>query len=110
MVRGRTDGAGPAIDMIRERLGTPVFEAMANLIGIVTRRSATSERTRLQTLLILGQANWIHANRDYALKVLGWSALDSKRVSLIEGLVREHTRRALGDEAPARSRKPHRSG
>ena len=105
MVRGRTDGAGPAIDMIRERLGTPVFEAMASLIGIVTRRSATSEHTRLQTLLILGQANWINANRDYALKVLGWAALDSKRISMIDELVREHTRRALGDEAPRRPRR-----
>jgi hypothetical protein len=80
-----------------------VFEAIANLVGIVTRQSATNERTRLRALLVLGQVNWIHANRDYALKVLGWPALDSARVSMIEELVCEHTRGALGDETRASS-------
>jgi TetR/AcrR family transcriptional regulator, regulator of cefoperazone and chloramphenicol sensitivity len=108
MARGRTDGAGPGIEMIRERVSTPVFEAMAGLVGIVTRQSAESERTRLRALLILGQVHWIHANRDYAMRMLGWTGFDSERMAVIEELVREHTGGALGDDAPARSPKAPR--
>jgi TetR/AcrR family transcriptional regulator, regulator of cefoperazone and chloramphenicol sensitivity len=95
MARGKADGAGPAMEMIRERIGIPVLEAMAALIGAVT--GATGEIARLRTLLILGQVHWMHANRDQALKVLGWTSLDADRVALIKALVREHTRSALGD-------------
>jgi TetR/AcrR family transcriptional regulator, regulator of cefoperazone and chloramphenicol sensitivity len=103
MARGRTDGAGPAIGMIRERLGMPVLEAMTALIGLVTGTSAASEATRLRTLLILGQVHWLHANREQTMKLLNWPSLDAGRVTMIEGLVREHTRAALGDvESPPR--------
>jgi TetR/AcrR family transcriptional regulator, regulator of cefoperazone and chloramphenicol sensitivity len=104
MARGRTDGAGPAMEMIRARVGIPVFEAMAALIGVVTGTSAASEITRLRTLLILGQVHWIHANRDQTMKVMGWPSLDADRIARIEMLVRQHTRAALGDIETLRRR------
>jgi TetR/AcrR family transcriptional regulator, regulator of cefoperazone and chloramphenicol sensitivity len=105
MARGRTDGAGPAMEMIRERLGVPILESMSALIGVATETSATGEVTRLRTLLILGQVHWLHANRDQALKVMGWSSLEAERVALIKRLVREHTSAALGDLAKPRRRR-----
>jgi TetR/AcrR family transcriptional regulator, regulator of cefoperazone and chloramphenicol sensitivity len=109
VARGRADGAGPAMEMIRERLGLPVLEAMAALIGRITGTSATSEVTRLRTLLILGQVHWIHVNRDHTMKVMNWPALDAGRIAMIETLVRAHTRAALGDverpRAPPKSRR-----
>jgi hypothetical protein len=52
----------------------------------------------------------MHANRDQALKILGWTSLDADRVALIKALVREHTRSALGDVETSRAAVRRRAG
>lgn len=97
IVRGKHDGAGPGVEMIREQLSVPTLDAVAGLLGVITEVPATQEITRLRTLLVLGQIHWIHAGREQALKVMGWAKLDAGRIALIKQTVREHTRRLLKD-------------
>jgi AcrR family transcriptional regulator len=97
VMRGKHDGAGPGVEVIREQLSVPTIEAVAGLLGTITGVAASEEITRLRTLLVLGQIHWIHAGREQALKVMGWSRLDSSKVALIKQTVREHTRRLLKD-------------
>ena len=95
VVRGKHDGAGPGVEMIREQLSVPTLDAVAGLIGAITGVPESHEVTRLRTLLVLGQIHWIHAGREQALKIMGWTKLDSSKLALIKRTVREHTRRLL---------------
>jgi AcrR family transcriptional regulator len=97
IMRGKHDGAGPGVEVIREQLSVPTFDAVAGLLGALTGNSASDEMTRLRTLLVLGQIHWIHAGREQALKLMGWSKFDSTKIALIKHTVREHTRRLLKD-------------
>ena len=72
-----------------------MFNAVAGLLGVITGSPPTSDETRVRTLLVLGQINWMHARREEALKILNWSKLDADRMAMIKQLVREHARRAL---------------
>ena len=81
--------------MIREQLSVPTLDAVAGLIGAITGVPESHEVTRLRTLLVLGQIHWIHAGREQALKIMGWTKLDSSKLALIKRTVREHTRRLL---------------
>jgi AcrR family transcriptional regulator len=97
IMRGKHDGAGPGVEVIREQLSIPTVDAVAGLLGTITGIPASEEATRLRTLLVLGQIHWIHAGREQALKVMHWPKLDSSKVALIKQIVREHTRRQLKD-------------
>jgi AcrR family transcriptional regulator len=97
VVRGKHDGAGPGVEMIREQLSVPTLDATAGLLGAITGVSASQEITLLRTFLVLGQIHWIHAGREQALKIMGWSKLDADKIALIKQTVREHTRRLLKD-------------
>jgi TetR/AcrR family transcriptional regulator, regulator of cefoperazone and chloramphenicol sensitivity len=95
IARGRSDGAGPAIGMLRKRLGEPVMDTMLGLIALATGTGKTDKVARLRMLMILGQARWIHASRAEALAVMGWTRLDAPKRTLIKRVLREHTRAAL---------------
>ena len=95
VVRSKHDGAGPGLEMLREQISVPMFDAVGGLIGVITGRPAASDEIRIRTLLVLGQINWMHARREEALKILNWSKLDAARIATIKQMVREHTRRAL---------------
>jgi AcrR family transcriptional regulator len=106
IARGRADGAGPAIALLRERIGTPLFEAVAQLLCILTGKSVVDETVRLRALAILGQAYWFHTYRDNTLLLMHWSAFTPENLTLIKAMVREHTQAILNAIAgPAAERR-----
>jgi TetR/AcrR family transcriptional regulator, regulator of cefoperazone and chloramphenicol sensitivity len=110
IARGKADGAGPAMSMIHDRIGSPLVDAMARLVARVTRRPAAAEVTRIRVCTVLGQVSSLYANRENTLAVIGWSQFDPHGLALIKSVVREHTRAALradvvGHVGAARARK-----
>ena len=95
IARGKHDGAGPGVELIREQLSQRLIEAVAGLLSVIVGIPATNEMTRLRTLLVLGQIHWLHAGREDVLRVMGWPKLDAVKVAMIKKTVREHTRLAL---------------
>jgi AcrR family transcriptional regulator len=91
IVRGKHDGAGPGMVMIREQLSRPMMDAVGSVVGAIAGRPASDELTRLRTLLVLGQIHWMNASREEFLRVMGWSKLDAGKVTVIKRIVREHT-------------------
>jgi TetR/AcrR family transcriptional regulator, regulator of cefoperazone and chloramphenicol sensitivity len=113
IARGKADGAGPAMPMIRECIGLPLIEVTAKLVGITLGHPQDEERNRLRAVALLAPVNWIHANHDNTLALMGWSGLDAQRLELIRQVVREQAAGALGDVAAPRSRpraSPRRQG
>jgi len=91
IARGRIDGAGPAIALLREHIGSPLVGIAAQLVSVIEGRPAQDEIVRLRALAILGQVNWLHANRDHTLAMMGWTEFDARGLALIKATVREHT-------------------
>jgi TetR/AcrR family transcriptional regulator, regulator of cefoperazone and chloramphenicol sensitivity len=104
IARGKADGAGPAMPMIRESIGLPLIEVTTKLVALALRQSRDHERNRLRALALLAPVNWIHANRDNTLVLMGWSELDAQRLELIREVVQEQAARALGDSPQSRVR------
>ena len=114
IARGKVDGAGPAMDMIRERIGRPLMAAATQLVAVATQQAPEDDVTRLRACALLGQVSTFYANRENTLAAMNWTTLDAKRLSLIKAVVREHTRAALRlrvnapsgrqSKAPTRSR------
>jgi TetR/AcrR family transcriptional regulator, regulator of cefoperazone and chloramphenicol sensitivity len=94
IMRGKHDGAGPGVEMIRDELSHPILEAVAGLVASITD-STSDEINRLRTLLILGQIHWMNARREEVFRIMRWSKLDTAKLSLIKQTVREHTRLVL---------------
>jgi TetR/AcrR family transcriptional regulator, regulator of cefoperazone and chloramphenicol sensitivity len=93
--RGKRDGAGPGVEMIRERLSLPIVEAVTSLLALVTGRPASDEETRLRTLLILSQVHAVHVSRENLVRTMRWRKFEPDKIALIKRLIREHTRAAL---------------
>lgn len=94
IMRGKHDGAGPGVEMIRNELSYPILEAVAGLVAGITD-STSDEINRLRTLLILGQIHWMNARRDEVFRIMRWSKLDAAKLAVIKHTVREHTRLVL---------------
>jgi TetR/AcrR family transcriptional regulator, regulator of cefoperazone and chloramphenicol sensitivity len=101
IARGKADGAGPAMSMIRERISVPLMSATARLVGLATGHPADAELTRLRACALLGQVSSFYANREQTLALMGWAELDERRLALIKAVVREHTRAALDSRVTA---------
>jgi TetR/AcrR family transcriptional regulator, regulator of cefoperazone and chloramphenicol sensitivity len=95
IARGKVDGAGPAMNMLRERIGRPLTTAASELIALATQRPVEDVVTRLRACALLGQVSTFYANRENTLAAMNWTALDPPRLALIKAVVREHTRAAL---------------
>ncbi len=98
IARGKADGAGPAMGMLRERIGAPLMEAITQLIAVATgtRVEARSDDvTRLRACAILGQVNTFYANRENTLAAMNWPEFDDERLALIKSVIRQHTCAAL---------------
>jgi AcrR family transcriptional regulator len=112
IARGKVDGAGPAMDMLRERIGRPLMGTASELIAVATQRPVADEVTRLRACAILGQVSTFYANRENTLAAMNWSQLDARRLLLIKAVVREHTRAALRARvrtpSPPRTKTPRR--
>ena len=110
IARGKADGAGPAVPMIHERIGAPLIDATARLIGLATGSPAGAEFTRFRACTVLGQLSSLYANRENTLAVMEWSQLGARELELIKAVVCAHTRAALqssieGSAATRQSRK-----
>jgi AcrR family transcriptional regulator len=92
IVRGKHDGAGPGMIMIREQLSRPMMDAVGSTVGVMVGLPASHELTRLRTLLVLGQIHGMNASREEFLKMMCWSKLDASNVAAIKRIVRDHTR------------------
>ncbi len=107
ITRGKADGAGPAMGMLRENIGQPIFQAVASLIALVIDRDPADEVTRIKAAAILGQVSTFHTNRDSTLDALKWPDYHAQRLQMIKTVIREHTRAIL--EASAQKRPRSRS-
>jgi AcrR family transcriptional regulator len=96
IMRGKHDGAGPGMEMIRDELSRPIIEAVTSLVATITD-STSDEISRLRALLILGQIHWMNARREEVFRIMRWSKLDNDKLSLIKQTVREHTRLVLNN-------------
>jgi TetR/AcrR family transcriptional regulator, regulator of cefoperazone and chloramphenicol sensitivity len=94
IMRGKHDGAGPGMEMIRDELSYPILEAVTGLVASITGFTSV-EINRIRTLLILGQIHWMNARREEVFRIMHWSRLDTSKLALIKQTVREHTRLVL---------------
>jgi TetR/AcrR family transcriptional regulator, regulator of cefoperazone and chloramphenicol sensitivity len=104
ITRGKADSAGPAMGMLRENIGLPIFQTVASLIAMVTDRDPTDEVTRIRAAAILGQVSTFHTNRESTLDALKWPDYHDQRLQTIKTVIREHTRAILAAPAQRRPR------
>jgi AcrR family transcriptional regulator len=102
ITRGKADGAGPAMGMLRENVGMPILQAVAHLVAIATGRDPADPLTQIKAAAILGQVSTFHTNRESTLEALKWAEFDAPRLQMIKSVIREHTRAILGAPAPVR--------
>ena len=95
VTRGKADGAGPAMGMIRQNIGHPILQTVARLIAMAARRDAADEAIRIKAAAILGQVTTFHTNRESTLEALKWSEFDARRLQMIKTVIRENTRAIL---------------
>ncbi len=95
IARGKADGSGPAMTMMRERIRAPLHQAVCELIGMILRVSPQAEETRLRALTLIGQVSMCHANREGTLATLGWQRFDARGIAAMKAVVRAQTRAAL---------------
>ena len=95
ITRGKADGAGPAMGMLRQNIGMPIMLAVAQLIAVVTDRDAGDEIVRVKAAAILGQISTFLTNREVTLAALNWPDFDVQRLQIIKTVVRAHTRAIL---------------
>jgi AcrR family transcriptional regulator len=99
ITRGKADGAGPAIGMLRQNIGLPILQTVAHLIAVVTDGDPTDEITRLKAAAILGQVSTFHTNRESTMEAMKWADFDVPKLQMIKKVIREHTRAILGASA-----------
>jgi AcrR family transcriptional regulator len=99
VARGKADGAGPAMSMIRARIGLPLIDTTARLISILYGTAAVTPATRLRAMILLAPINWILANRGGVLSILGWNNFDEDHLTLLKQSLRVQVA-ALGAPGP----------
>jgi AcrR family transcriptional regulator len=114
ITRGKADGAGPAMGMLRQNIGMPIMLTVAQLIAVVTDGDPTDAVIRIKAAAILGQLTTFLTNRESTMEALNWPEFTAQRLQLIKTVVREHTRAILAGgprvaRAPAGGR-PRSSG
>jgi TetR/AcrR family transcriptional regulator, regulator of cefoperazone and chloramphenicol sensitivity len=95
ITRGKADGAGPAMGMLRQNIGVPIMLAVAQLIAVVTEADPADEIVRVRAAAILGQVSTFLTNREATLLALNWPDFDVQRLQMIKTVVRAHTRAIL---------------
>jgi AcrR family transcriptional regulator len=95
IARGKADGAGPAIQMIRQCIGRPLVQTVSKLIGLASASGGQRRLNRLRALLLLAPVNWLHANRESALTMMNWPDFDAGRRNLLKATLRAQTRQAM---------------
>lgn len=104
IMRGKADGAGPAMGMLRQNIGHPIMQVVAQLIGVVMGRDPADEIIRIKAAAILGQVTTFHTNRESTMEALKWVDFDAQRLQMIKTVIREHTQAILA-APPVRTRR-----
>jgi AcrR family transcriptional regulator len=104
VTRGKADGAGPAVGMLRQNIGMPIMLTVAQMIAVVTDGDPGDEVIRVKAAAILGQISTFLTNRESTMEVLNWTEFDAQRLQTIKTVVREHTRAILGARTGSRPR------
>jgi AcrR family transcriptional regulator len=102
--RGKADGAGPGVELLRDKLSVPILDSVANLLALATGRTPVEDETRLRTMLILSQVHAVHTGRENMVRFMRWKKFDADKITLIKQLIRQHTCAAL--EAATRAAAP----
>jgi AcrR family transcriptional regulator len=105
ITRGKADGAGPAMGMLRQNIGMPIMLTVAHLIAMATDGDPADEVTRVKAAAILGQVTTFLTNRENTLEALKWPDFDARRLAIIKRVVRDHTRAILDAGARAKARR-----
>ncbi|HTR00773.1 MAG TPA: CerR family C-terminal domain-containing protein [Candidatus Acidoferrum sp.] len=95
ITRGKADGAGPAMGMLRQNISHPLMRILAQLIAIVTNADPADDVVRIRAAAILGQVSTFLTNREATLEALHWTEFNQGRLQIIKTVVREHTRAVL---------------
>lgn len=95
ITRGKADGAGPAMGMLRQNIGMPIMLAVAQLIAVVTDSDPADDIVRVKAAALLGQVSTFLTNREATLAALNWPDFDVQRLQIIKTVVRAHTRAIL---------------
>jgi AcrR family transcriptional regulator len=106
VTRGKADGAGPAMGMLRQNIGKPIMITLAQLIAVVTEADPADDIVRVKAAAIFGQVNTFLNNREATLEMLNWPDFSAQRLKIIKTVVREHTRAILDASADPRKRAP----
>jgi AcrR family transcriptional regulator len=96
ITRGKADGAGPAMGMLRQNVAMPIMLTAAQLIALVTDADPADELIRVKAAAILGQISTFLTNRESTMEALNWTDFDAQRLQIIKTVVREHTLAILG--------------
>ncbi len=104
IIRGKADGAGPAMGMLRANISLPILQTISQLIARATGGDAADEATRIKALAILGQVSTFHTNRESTMECLKWPDFDAPRLQMIKTVIREHTRAILDAAVQKRPR------
>jgi AcrR family transcriptional regulator len=104
ITRGKADGAGPAIGMLRANISLPILQTLTQLIARATGGDPGDEVMRIRALAIFGQVSTFHTNRESTIEVLKWPDFDAERLQMIKTVIREHTRAILDASAQKRPR------
>ena len=95
ITRGKADGAGPAMGMLRQNIAMPIMLAVAQLVAVATLADPADEIVRVKAAAILGQITTFLTNREATLAALNWPDFDMQRLQIIKTVVRAHTRAIL---------------
>jgi len=95
ITRGKADGAGPAMGMLRQNIGMPIMLTVAQLIAVVTGADPGDQVIRIKAAAILGQLTTFLTNRESTMEALNWPDFNAQRLQIIKTVVREHTRAIL---------------
>jgi AcrR family transcriptional regulator len=100
ITRGKADGAGPAIGMLRQNIGMPIVFAVAQIIAVVSGGDPSDEIIRIKAAAILGQVTTFLTNRESTMEALNWPEFNHERLQVIKTVVRQHTKAILNAAIP----------
>jgi AcrR family transcriptional regulator len=104
ITRGKADGAGPAVGMLRQNIGMPIMLTGAQLVAVATDGDPSDELIRVKAAAILGQISTFLTNRESTMEAMNWPEFDAQRLQTIKTVVRDHTRAILGGRTGSRAR------
>ena len=93
--RVQAEDDSPSRPLIERNLVGPIRDIASRLVASATG-SAVNEEVKLRTSVIIGQVSVFYANRDTALRTLGWPDFNGPRRDAVKSVLRIHTRGALG--------------